>query len=355
MSGELSFWVIAAALLAVLALNAYLLLGGADFGGGIWDLLASGPRKARQRDAIAHAIGPVWEANHVWLIALIVILFTCFPPAFARITTVLHLPLSLMLIGIVLRGTAFTFRSYGGDDDAAQRRWGVIFSVASLFTPGLLGISVGAVSTGAVGAPAGPGWAATYLAPWVSAFPVAVGFLTVVLCGFLAATYLTAVTRGDLQEDFRRRALLAAGAVFVMAGVTLLLAVREARQVAWGLTESPWAVAVQGATGLSAVTAIVALWKRRYRWARLAAAGQATCMVWGWALSLAPALVPPELTLHSAAAPVPTLRATVLVFLGGAVLLIPALRYLFLLFGRAPEAEPPSGERRLPEHEVHGA
>src|SRR6058998_3266154 len=104
------------------ALNAYAVLGGADFGGGVWALLAGGLRKERQRDLIAHAIGPVWEANHLWLI-----------------------PLSLVLIGIVLRGSAFTFWRYGGEADAQQRRWGVTFAVASLITPVLLGITVGAV------------------------------------------------------------------------------------------------------------------------------------------------------------------------------------------------------------------
>src|SRR5437870_3309893 len=112
------------------ALNAYALLGGADFGGGAWALLASGPRKQRQRELIAHAIGPVWEANHVWLILAVVLLFTCFPPAFARLGTLLHIPLSLVLIGIVLRGSAFTFWRYGGGAGAGQRFLGGSFAVA---------------------------------------------------------------------------------------------------------------------------------------------------------------------------------------------------------------------------------
>src|SRR5258707_1200025 len=105
--------------LIVVALNGYVLLGGADFGGGVWDLLASGPRRDRQRALIAEAIGPIWEANHVWLILVIVVLFTCFPVAFARLAIGLHIPLSLMLIGIVLRGSAFTFRSHYGHGGGA--------------------------------------------------------------------------------------------------------------------------------------------------------------------------------------------------------------------------------------------
>src|ERR671922_207715 len=100
-----------------LALNAYVLLGGADFGGGVWDMLASGPRQRRQREVISHAIGPIWEANHVWLILAIVLTFTCFPPVFARLGVLLHIPLTLMLVGIVLRGSAFTFRTYDDERD----------------------------------------------------------------------------------------------------------------------------------------------------------------------------------------------------------------------------------------------
>src|SRR5689334_25190239 len=107
--------------IVVVSLNAYVLLAGADFGGGVWDLLATGPRKERQRELIAEAIGPVWEANHVWLILALVLLFTCFPPAFAQLGTLLHIPLSLVLIGIVLRGSAFTFWRYGGAEDQELR------------------------------------------------------------------------------------------------------------------------------------------------------------------------------------------------------------------------------------------
>src|SRR5919206_5323426 len=134
-----------------LSLNAYVLLAGADFGGGVWDLLASGPRRNRQREVISHAIGPIWEANHVWLILAIVLTFSCFPSVFARLGTVLHIPLTLMLVGIVLRGSAFTFRAYDDEHDAVQRRWGRIFAGASLVTPVLLGVSIGTVAAGRAG------------------------------------------------------------------------------------------------------------------------------------------------------------------------------------------------------------
>jgi len=138
--------IIAGVMVASLVL--YALLGGADYGGGVWDLFAFGRRAREQRELIAHAIGPVWEANHVWLILVLVILFTAFPPAFAVIATALHIPITLLLIGIVLRGTAFTFRTYDVQRDEVQRRWSLVFSIASIITPILLGIILGAIASG---------------------------------------------------------------------------------------------------------------------------------------------------------------------------------------------------------------
>jgi cytochrome bd ubiquinol oxidase subunit II len=140
--------IIAAVMIAALII--YALLGGADYGGGVWDLFACGERTSAQRALIAEAIGPVWEANHVWLILVIVILFTAFPPAFATISTALHIPLTLLLIGIVLRGTTFTFRAYDVQRDDVQRRWSLVFSIASMITPLLLGIVLGAIASGTI-------------------------------------------------------------------------------------------------------------------------------------------------------------------------------------------------------------
>src|SRR5206468_10054029 len=169
----------------VVALNAYALLGGADFGGGVWDLLARGPRRERQRHLIAEAIGPVWEANHVWLILAIVLLFTCFPRAFATMAVGLHVPLTLMLIGIVLRGSAFVFQSYGGGG-------GRVFATASLVTPVLLGICVGAVASGTVWLGVRDGtFVTSFIRSWFTPFGFAVGIFTLACFAFLAAVYLT--------------------------------------------------------------------------------------------------------------------------------------------------------------------
>jgi cytochrome bd ubiquinol oxidase subunit II len=136
------------AAVVLIALTIYVLTGGADYGSGVWDLLATGPRKLQQRQFIAEAIGPIWEADHVWLILIVVILFTGFPAAFASIMTALNVPLTLMLVGIVMRGSAFSFRSYGSADEHVRREWGRIFAIASLITPALLGITIGAIASG---------------------------------------------------------------------------------------------------------------------------------------------------------------------------------------------------------------
>jgi cytochrome d ubiquinol oxidase subunit II len=323
------------------AMNAYLLLGGADYGGGVWDLLASGPRKERQRALIADSIGPVWEANHVWLILAVVILFTCFPPAFAMISVELHVPLTLMLVGVVLRGSAFTFRTYDSHHDTVQRRWGLLFSLSSVLTPALLGICAGAIASGAVGAAAtaeAPVFSERFIDPWLNPFAFGVGALMLALCAFLAAVYL-AVEAGDdreLADDFRRRALWAAGAVFVAAFGTLLAAAPHAPRVMSTMGDLDASLLLHLATGACAIVAIAAIWRRAYRVARWFAAAQTSFILWGWALSDYPYLIPIELTIAGASAPAATQRLVLGALVLGAVILFPSLIYLFRVFKRQP-------------------
>ena len=318
------------------ALNFYVLLGGADFGGGVWDLLASGPRRDRQRALVADAIAPIWEANHVWLILVVVLLFTGYPAAFARLTTVLHLPLMLMLLGIVLRGSAFTFRSYDSRRDSVQRRWGRIFAIASTVTPVLLGMIVGAVASGNVRDVPPDGslpFVAAYIRPWLSPFTLGIGLLALALFAFLAAVYLTVEAKDDeLREDFRARALAAAFAVFAIAFTDLFLAGVGAPRIWRALTTGTVAFLLHFATGLAALIAVWALWRRRFAMARVAAAAQVSLILWGWALGQFPYLVPPDLTISRAAAPRITLELLVAALLLGFVVLIPSLRYLFRVF-----------------------
>jgi cytochrome bd ubiquinol oxidase subunit II len=327
-----------------IALTIYALLGGADFGGGVWDLLASGPRRARQRDAIAHAIGPIWEANHVWLILVVVLLFTCFPVVFADLGIVLDIPLTVMLMGIVLRGSAFAFRAFEWTTNRLQQRSGHVFAVASVVTPFVLGMIIGAIASGGVGrAPrSDDSFVSMFVAPWVSPFTLAVGLFALALFAFLAAVYLTVDTAGepDLQSDFRTRALAAAAAVFVTAAITLATARVSARVIADALTATAAALLLHVATAVAAVSAIVALVARRFSLARVAAAAQVVLILAGWAFAQYPYIVPPTLTIDQTAAPPATLTAVFGALAAGALVLFPALGYLFRVFKASAATRP---------------
>jgi len=324
------------AIFILLSLIVYALMGGADFGGGMWDLLAFGPRTKRQREAIADAIAPIWEANHVWLILVIVLLFTAFPRGFAAMMTALNIPMTAMLLGIVLRGSTFMFRKYDLKDDAVQRRWSTVFGVASFFTPFFQGVTLGALTTGHIHVEQGRVLTG-FMAGWLTPFALACGVFALGLFAFLAATYLTVDTRDEpgLQDDFRLRSLWSGLALAPIALVVFLTSKRGAPEMYHGLTQW-WAPVLLAWTSLFAVVALVALWLRRFAAARLAAIGQVTLILVGWGLAQYPNLVTPDVTVTNAAAPEFTLRLLVIALGFGAILLLPSLAYLFHIFkGRA--------------------
>src|SRR5205814_4075544 len=266
------------------------------------------------------------------LILAIVLLFTCFPPAFARLGTLLHIPLSLVLIGIVLRGSAFTFWRYGSPGGEDERRWGVVFAIASLMTPLLLGPAAGAIAAGALGdGGRGSGdFYDTYVAPWLNPFALSVGLFALIAFAFLAAVYLTLEARErELQEEFRRRALASGGALFLGAVAALLFSLNGAPRVRDGLIFAAWALPLHLLTAAAAITALAALWVRRWRVARAAGVMQVSLILWGWALSQYPYILPPDLSIASAAAPRATLRLVLGAVALGAVVLLPSLYYLF--------------------------
>jgi cytochrome bd ubiquinol oxidase subunit II len=325
---------VAAALFAALTL--YVLSGGADFGGGVWEILARGPRRQAQRDAIAHAIAPIWEANHVWLIVVVVVLFAGFPRAFAAISIALHIPLVLLLLGIVLRGSAFVFRTYDLRPGRAQRRWTLLFAASSVVSPIMLGVIVGAISSGSIRVDVVSGAVPTdYVSSWLGAYPFAVGLFALALFSFLAAVYLALeAPEPALREDFRRRALAAQGAVVLLALASRALAAHGAPMIGLVLSGSWWGPGLQALAVLAALGVAGSLWRRRYALARTLAVAEAVLILWGWGLSQYPFLVAPDLTVSSAAAPPAVLRALLGVLALGALVLFPALGFLYSVFKR---------------------
>jgi cytochrome bd ubiquinol oxidase subunit II len=320
----------------VVSLVLYVVLAGADFGGGVWDLLASGPRRAEQRALVEKAIGPVWEANHVWLILVVVVLFGSFPSAFAAISVALHVPLVLFLVGVVFRGSAFTFRAYDTRGDEAQQRWGLFFSLASVAAPVVLGCMVGALASGRIRVTDGV-VTSGFFAVWLAPFPILVGLFALCLFAFLAATYLAwEADSPELADDFRRRALIAGAVVGVLALFTFAASFSGAPLICAGLTKRPWTWPQHALTAAAALTAFVALWKRRFAIARYAAAAQTAFILLGWAASQYPYLVAPDVTLAGAAAN-PRTQHLVLVALGvGSVVLFPPLFVLYRVFKGKP-------------------
>jgi cytochrome d ubiquinol oxidase subunit II len=320
------------AILMVLSLILYALMGGADFGGGMWDFLATGPRATRQREAVAEAIGPIWEANHVWLILVIVLLFSGFPSGFAAMMTALNIPLTVMLIGIVLRGSAFMFRKYDSKSDTVQRRWSAVFGAASSFTPLFQGVIVGALATGQIRVVNGQ-VVTGFFTGWLTPFALGCGVFALGMFAFLAATYLTVDTKHhpDLQNDFRLRALWSGLILAPIAGVVFLASKQGAPEMFRGLTQW-WAPLLLGCTSLFALAALLTLWLRRFVAARIAAVGQVTLILLGWGLAQYPNLITPDVTIDNTHAPELTRRLLVLALGAGAFVLLPSLAFLFHIF-----------------------
>jgi len=320
------------------AITLYALLAGADFGAGVWDLLAGGDERGReQRGLIEASIGPVWEANHVWLIAVLVVLWTAFPPVFAAIMSTLYVPLTLAAVGIILRGAAFAFRK-ASDELAWQRLFGATFAASSVLTPFMLGAVVGGVASGRVP----PGDAAgNVMQSWLNPTSILGGVMAVVVCAFLAAAYLTRDAdrrgRADLTRAFRDRALASgalAGAVAI-AGVFVLHA--DAPDLFHGLTHR--GAALIAASAVAGVATLVLLVRGAFVIARVAAALAVVAVLFGWAAAQYPYMLERSVKIADAAGARPTLVAMLSVLAAGAVVLVPLLVWLFVLLQRGMLAE----------------
>jgi len=321
-----------------LALIAYAVLGGADFGGGVWGLLAFGPSKERQRQLVDEAIGPVWEANHVWLIFLIVGLFTAFPIVFSTLSVVLFVPFTLALFGIVLRGAAFIFHTHS--PGALRQFWGRLFSAASAITPFLLGACAAAVAGGQIHAPGGQ----ANISPvslWTTPFALNIGAMAVSLCATLAAIYLSVEAQQaadtDLMAAFRLRAIIAGALTAALGALGLLLSQEEATLLWNGMLAH--ALPLVLATMLVGLGAAASLLLRRYQLARVLIILETALMLASWGAAQLPYLVPPDLTIANAASPDATLIALLVSTAIGMLVLLPSLWLLFRVFKSQPAPE----------------
>ena len=320
----------AGCILACLVL--YALTGGADFGGGVWELLNHGSRAEARKRLIVHAIGPVWETNHIWVIVAVVVLFTAFPKAFAVLSTALFVPLTLILAGIILRGSAFAFHSHRLHEEGESDWWGGVFAGASLVTPFLLGVVLGAVSTGAIreeelsSVAGGTG-------AWLAPFPLSVGGMTLASCAYLAAVYLILETDDlVLKEDFRRRAMGALALVSLFSAAIPFLSPGGAPEFHRTLTGSWWSIPLMGANALAALGSAVSLAYRAYPLARACAASQVALLLAGWGMAQYPYLVRPDLPISTSAASTEMLRLLLIILAAGGVFLFPAIYFLFRVF-----------------------
>lgn len=339
----------ACAVLLWLSLIAYAVFGGADFGAGIWDLFSPGHEEDERRQLIKQAVGPVWEANNVWLIYLAVGLYTAFPIVASSLAIALFLPLSLALLGVVMRGAAFAFRTHFTHAVMIKAFWGRIFGLVSTLTPFLLGACAAAVASGSVRVRNGNTQAAL-IGPWLTPFALVVGAMGLATCATIAPIYLTVEAQKKknqrLADLFRRRAFIGGGTFAVLGVIGLVLAPSEAPLLWRGmLNHALWAVIVTMLLGIATATAL--FW-RRYRLARVLIVLETGAFLGSWGLAQLPYILPPDLTVLNAASPAGTLQAFFVSALIGLLVLIPSLWFLFYIF-KVEEKAPPVHEKEIEE------
>ncbi|MET0904038.1 MAG: cytochrome d ubiquinol oxidase subunit II [Acidimicrobiales bacterium] len=320
----------AAALILFVGIVAYTVFGGADFGAGFWDLVAGGTERGdRPRRVIDHSIGPVWEANHVWLIFCFVVLWTCFPEAYASITLTLFVPLAIAALGIVLRGSGFAFR-HAVLRTRERRAFGALFATSSVLVPYCFGAIAGGIASGRV--PAG-GEAGDPVDSWINPTSILGGVMAVTVGAFLAATYLVWDARrldeAPMVEYFRRRA---AGAA-VVAGVVSLAGIfvlkEDAEYLFHGLTSRALPLVILSA--LCGSAALFLLTRALHKGARVAAAAAVASIVVGWGVAQWEYILPESLTVDQAAAPSGTIGAVIVAVVFAVLLIVPAFALLYRL------------------------
>ncbi len=310
----------------------YALFGGADFGGGFWDLVAGGAERGeRPRALIQRSLTPVWEANHVWLIFVLVVLWTAFGSAFSAIFSTLYVPIFLAAVGIVLRGAGFAFRK-SIEGLSGRRAAGATFAISSVLTPFFMGAVVGAIAAGNVPAE-GNGDA---FSTWLQPLPLLIGAMFVATSAYLAAVFLVGDARRagehDLELYFERRALGAAVVAGALAVGGLFALHSEARYVYDRLVDQGLPLVILSL--LCGIALLVVLLRGARRPLRPLAAGAVVAVIWGWGVAQFPYLLPTSLRIDQAAAPDPTMTIIFIVFAVAAVLVLPSLALLYTLTQR---------------------
>jgi len=316
------------------ALVLYAVFGGADFGAGVWQFNLAFRMPPEEQRFCDRAMGPIWETNHVWLIFVVVVLFSAFPPAFAALSRALWIPLLLALVGIVFRGCGFAFRHYAQGAEDVQRRWGIVFALSSTFTPFFLGASAGAIASGQLRVTATGGFEGSYLTDWISFLSIYTGFFSVGVCAYIAAVFLfrDACREGNAawMATWRRRALRMGVTVGLFAAAGLVVVAMDAPLLWEELTgRALILVLLSMAAGLGSLYAL-------YRgWSTLAPVGASVtvgAVIGGWALGQYPALVPPSISIQAAAAPDAVLWLFIITAALGSIILVPSLLLLFWVF-----------------------
>ena len=315
----------------------YLLLGGADFGAGIIELFTSPKNRVQVRKTLYKAIGPIWEANHMWLIIAIVILFVGFPVIYSTMSTYLHIPLVLMLLGIIARGTAFTFRHYDAVVDDMQEVYNRIFAWSSFITPFFLGIIAGSAVSGQIDTEARD-FLSAYVYSWLSWFTIAIGLFTVAICGFLAAVYLIGEAESPGERiRFRNKALVMNIAAVISGGLVFVAAYRQGIPLwEWTFGEATGITAV-----LAATASLILLWYLMYQGRtmilRVLAGFQVSMILLAVTFSHFPDIVIMKqgtLSLMDHAGHEKTIDSLAMALLLGSVFILPALFYLIWSFQR---------------------
>ncbi len=327
------------ALLVLIGTIMYAAFAGADFGGGLWTALAFGPRAREQREGLFHAIGPVWETNHVWLIFVVVVLFTCFPGGFQVLFIALTVPLVFALVGINFRGAAFVFRHSGKYKREELPVIEAIFSISSILTPFFLGMAISSTGAGQIrivnGQVQGELWSA-----WVTPFTVVGGLIGLAICAYITPFYMTVRTSEELREDFRKHALAGALTLGILTSIEIPVAMLNAPLFFERLIR-PFPLLFAGLAVICGTTTLILLWRRVYRVAQFLANVTIAFTITGFAAALYPDMLVGQLTYAGAAAPASTLFAVIVTLKIGMVLLVPSLYFLYKTFRGNPDPDLP--------------